>query len=398
MNYKISKVTMAVLLASSVATAAQAREGTYSVKMDGALTEEFSSDALGTAGVSYSSPLMMRNVAAGGDPAKLGAGATSSLAIKVGTDGRVIALTTNAAEDYVIGRDSTVVAYIRAGTSRSILGAHDSNAAGVQSRLGTPGDCSLDTATPGVVVHDCSGPGNTGVGTAMVQNDSRGSTVNLGYDNANGLFGTGQDIGFRCYSSDVTSPAVIFTPAPVLVNGCASANVGGAVCDVADAVVSGTEPVGPAGTATAVGAVTDLDGLNTLQFCDSDAIEYHTQGAINATGQGEGFKVEYTYTGSLGESSFAMTGVKFTQYNLTAGLAGGRTTVNVQEFGQAYDTAFAAATGAGLVHPYGGTAPVTNEVAFDASGKNVPAMGAFGLAALFGGLVAVALRLRRRVS
>ena len=30
--------------------------------------------------------------------------------------------------------------------------------------------------------------------------------------------------------------------------------------------------------------------------------------------------------------------------------------------------------------------------------KNVPAMGAFGLAALFGGLVAVAARLRRRVS
>lgn len=32
------------------------------------------------------------------------------------------------------------------------------------------------------------------------------------------------------------------------------------------------------------------------------------------------------------------------------------------------------------------------------AGKNVPAMGAFGLAALFGGLVAVAARLRRRVA
>jgi hypothetical protein len=37
-----------------------------------------------------------------------------------------------------------------------------------------------------------------------------------------------------------------------------------------------------------------------------------------------------------------------------------------------------------------------NDVADDS--KNVPAMGAFGLAALFGGLVAVAARLRRRVS
>ena len=40
----------------------------------------------------------------------------------------------------------------------------------------------------------------------------------------------------------------------------------------------------------------------------------------------------------------------------------------------------------------------TNQNFSYAEGKQVPAMGAFGLAALFGGLIAVAARLRRRVS
>lgn len=84
------------------------------------------------------------------------------------------------------------------------------------------------------------------------------------------------------------------------------------------------------------------------------------------------------HTGSLAGGDFQATGIKYVHDvdGASVGLAG---PFQYQSYSE-YDFASVQQSG-------GGT-----------NGKNVPAMGAFGLAALFGGLVAVAARLRRRVS
>lgn len=95
--------------------------------------------------------------------------------------------------------------------------------------------------------------------------------------------------------------------------------------------------------------------------------------------ESEAIRLVMSHNGVLGDPSFEITGVELYSINqLQVPLGGG----NFAPFQSADRATFTT---------------VLSQDNFGDASKNVPAMGAFGLAALFGGLVAVAMRLRKRV-
>ena len=95
--------------------------------------------------------------------------------------------------------------------------------------------------------------------------------------------------------------------------------------------------------------------------------------------ESEAIRLVMTHTGVLGDPNFEITGVELYSINQLQ-----------VPLGQGAFAPFQSADRASF------TTAVSQE-SFGGSSKNVPAMGAFGLAALFGGLIAVAMRLRKRV-
>lgn len=143
------------------------------------------------------------------------------------------------------------------------------------------------------------------------------------------------------------------------------------------------EEVGGAVVATNTTATWALAGTNLEQFTTGDAAqEARGRGLHEFQGVRAGGFFTITHDGT-DEATFAITGVSYQHdtsiefnngFPLTPGKAQSFTSFTFDHVvSQSDNTTFV-------------------------SGKNVPAMGAFGLAALFGGLVAVAARLRRRVS
>lgn len=137
---------------------------------------------------------------------------------------------------------------------------------------------------------------------------------------------------------------------------------------------------------------------------------FHTQSATSITFGIAGTNDSYGGTGDASQNALALTyhevqgvraGGKFTITH-TGNTAADFEAVSV-DYRHETDISFPTAVGtlayAQSFTDYTFDHIVTNQVSDAAdSTKNVPAMGAFGLAALFGGLVAVAARLRRRVS
>lgn len=136
-------------------------------------------------------------------------------------------------------------------------------------------------------------------------------------------------------------------------------------------------------TFTAPGTPYNLQGANPVVFVSGDA----TQNANGLTlhnfqGSRSGGFFEITHTGTLAGGDFVATGGSYRHItDIAFDTADGIDVGKAQSF---TDFSFARVN-------------LQRSIATDSS-KNVPAMGAFGLAALFGGLVAVAARLRRRVA
>ena len=95
--------------------------------------------------------------------------------------------------------------------------------------------------------------------------------------------------------------------------------------------------------------------------------------------ESEAIRLVMSHTGALGDSNFEITGVELYSINQLQVPLGGGAFAPFQSADRASFTTF------------------VSQESFGGSSKNVPAMGAFGLAALFGGLIAVAMRLRKRV-
>ena len=111
------------------------------------------------------------------------------------------------------------------------------------------------------------------------------------------------------------------------------------------------------------------DALN--QSCGFDVVRGQESEAI---------RLVMSYTGLLGDEGFTITGVELFSINQLQVPLGGGTFAPFQSADRASFTT------------------QVSEISFGASSaKNVPAMGAIGLAALFGGLSMVAVRLRKRV-
>lgn len=136
-------------------------------------------------------------------------------------------------------------------------------------------------------------------------------------------------------------------------------------------------------TFTAPGTPYNLQGANPVVFVSGDAGQNANASTLHDfQGTRSGGFFEITHTGTLAGGDFVATGGSYR--HLT-------------------DIAFDTADGVGVGKAQSFTdftfarVNLQRSIATDSS-KNVPAMGAFGLAALFGGLVAVAARLRRRVA
>ena len=136
-------------------------------------------------------------------------------------------------------------------------------------------------------------------------------------------------------------------------------------------------------TFTAPGTPYNLQGANPVVFVSGDATQ-NANGEVlhDFQGRRSGGYFEITHTGTLNGGDFVATGGGYqhitdiafdTQDGINVGKAQSFTTFDFPR--------------------------VSKQRSLEQNtSKNVPAMGAFGLAALFGGLVAVAVRLRRRVS
>ncbi len=134
------------------------------------------------------------------------------------------------------------------------------------------------------------------------------------------------------------------------------------------------------------GLTVALGGTNPPAYVSLDPAQNAAGIAVHEfQGQRAGGSFEILHTGTLAGGDFAVTGTNYVHNT---------------------DIAFVVAT-----NPPGVLGAAQSFTSYDfstvvsqdfelaaADAKNVPAMGAFGLAALFGGLVAVAARLRRRVS
>ena len=148
--------------------------------------------------------------------------------------------------------------------------------------------------------------------------------------------------------------------------------------DPANGIVG--DPVEPILDNSGAPATIDLGGGPlTIYKPENWAFDQSCGFDIHRGQESEAIRLVMSHTGVLGDSSFEITGVELYSINqLQVPLGGG----NFAPFQSADRATF--------------TTPVSQSN-FGGGSKNVPAMGAFGLAALFGGLVAVAMRLRKRV-
>lgn len=134
------------------------------------------------------------------------------------------------------------------------------------------------------------------------------------------------------------------------------------------------------------GLAWDVTGFvpNPEVFRDTDPkANFVSKSAHEFQGGRAGGTFLISHTGTLDDGTFAVTGVQYyhdTNIIFPIVLLGPTAMGHAQSFSR-YD--------------FNASVVQSNSAA---NAKNVPAMGAFGLAALFGGLVAVAARLRRRVS
>jgi hypothetical protein len=249
--------------------------------------------------------------------------------------------------------------------------------------------CTLDTSVSGQVSYDCwQGMANTTADT----NDGAALTIPFDFTNHEP-----NAYGFMCWGADLLSNVA-------QQNGCgtigniADPNTGNVAvaCPMIDMVPATHDDDGDSSTPEVAmqpfplgflvpGSTQMLD----LYECDNEEYQARMYSKITATAGSEAFTLNYTYTGTIGEPDFEITGADYMSHNSSAD--------GTPRLSQVFSRYGASYTGLGSHATH--DASVTQNSAFSGeSGKNVPAMGAFGLVALFGGLIAVAARLRRRVS
>lgn len=283
-----------------------------------------------------------------------GAGSPFNLEIEIASDGRPVVAAAIQLAPGISGLSPAAIIEFSIGVESAISSAAQANSQQAD------GDCVLDTSVSGTVSYDCTAGVTPDLGNAAV--------ATIPY---NLLAVPGDNHGVECTSGDMssTNPAI---------NGCSAAALG-AACPAADIVYAGYDY--------------PTNGLNPgppipMERCTNEEYKSRVQQSIAAFSGAESFDIIYNYTGSLNEPSFAVTGVFLNIINdTTQGVP--RVVTSQYRFGDFYSAIGGAATL---------PSTVTTLNSFSASSKNVPAMGAFGLAALFGGLVAVAARLRRRVA
>lgn len=141
-----------------------------------------------------------------------------------------------------------------------------------------------------------------------------------------------------------------------------------------------TDPVEPILDNSGQPATIDLGaGPLTILKPQNDALNESCGFDVVRGQESEAIRLVMSYTGLLGEQGFTITGVELFSINQLQVPLGGGTFAPFQSADRA------------------SFSTQVSEVSFGGSSKNVPAMGAFGLAALFGGLSIVAARLRKRV-
>jgi hypothetical protein len=265
---------------------------------------------------------------------------------------------------------------------------------------GVASSCTLDTSVAGQVSYDCIGDGS-----AIDPDSNDGAILSMPFVYQDT---TPNAYGFECWGTDMTQDIAG-------VNGCGTINelsyglarLQSASCPnpVAatldhDGDVNTPRIPMPAGFPEAFTQGGDPTSSNVIPLleCDDESWRARTFGKIHQTAKAEAFNLVYTYSGNLGESNFAITGAEYTSYNHSqAGIE--RVSEVINTYGSSYANLPNVADGSCCTQfPAALSTVVTNQAFGGNAGKNVPAMGAFGLAALFGGLIAVAARLRRRVS
>lgn len=332
-HIKIS-VLAAGLMAVSVANAAS----TYTAKINGALVTQSTIVDINIAAVPINPPVFsLPELLNQPGASVLAQGQMASLELEVASDGRPVAWTSTREEESTVAGGAT--AYIRymPGYKTIMNGASNPLA---QEALS---NCAL-TVGGGTATYNCL--------ANMVANTGNAYIAKSTFD-----FATPQG-GIQCLSPD-PSDSNAFT------NGCASATVWNGACATAGAAPAGY----PAGILSCADAESNFQG----------------QLGLGVSSNGEGFSLTYTYTGGEpGDTGFEITGVTLTSRDITfvPAITSNFITQIEYNFGAAYSG------------PSGNTIDVSvvTGQSFIGSAKNVPAMGTFGLIALFSGLVAVAFK------
>lgn len=285
--------------------------------------------------------------------------------------------------------------FISGASPAAVTAFHPGNTVLVRTRplpVATPNPCTLDTSVLGTVDYNCI-PADPENDLGLDDNDGAMLVIPFDWNES-----SENAYGFECWGFNQTADQAGQ-------NGC------GTIGDLSAVTQAAACPVTPVQATYDAGAgdvnLPDFPGMFAPSYggvdlpmleCPDDRWRARMYGKITATAQAEAFRLTYTYTGTLGEPDFEVTGAFYNSFNIgSVGVP--RTTERYNRFGIDYDAVIAAAVPLGLdantAHP---SNVQTTQAFTGASSKNVPAMGAFGLAALFGGLIAVAARLRRRVS
>ena len=336
----------AVIAASGLVASGLATAGTYTTTLSGAITEQLTS-VMGVPGVSSAPNPPLYQVPRLVVPT-FGPGWASEIEISVDSQtGAVVDFTELTTEGFSSGSG---------GPQGSVNGQGLGWEKGVSYDTQT---CTTTVPAAGTIVHDCP------------------TTINV-----NG-FSTSIGGGFSCMTPQPSSTN--FSGA----NGCGNNNTG-------VNFPGGNPPLNPVFVASAPNANGAYIGVPAnSSFGIAGPTNPAFYGTIDRTERYNGIDVRNTQTSRAG-GTFTI--------NHTGSFAGGDFAVTSVDFYNRGNSNF----------PVGPLPPgefvtfnrsqysTVNSSSFTPSvddlGKNVPAMGAFGLAALFGGLVAIAARLRRRIS
>lgn len=346
----LKPVVGAVIAASGVAASSMATAGTYTSVISGALVNQ-SSDIMGVPGVAsgYNPPLYQnpRLVPFGGP----GWGNTLTISIDSQT-GEVTDFETLGTSGFVSGSG---------GPQGSVQAQGNRFVTGLTFPQATCGVTSANPGETGTIIYDCP------IGPAVINQPFFASRLSPGY---------------KCT-----------TPAPSSTNfaggnGCGNNNSGvtfpGGIPNFGSPAVSNGAHI--AVPAFASNSPYSLLGSNPAFYSPNDPQQVFNGVAVRELQSGRnGGTFTIKHSGAFSTGDFAATNVHFfNRGNANFPVGGGALppgefiTFNEYDFNTAQGTTFTPSV--------------------DDLGKDVPAMGAFGLAALFGGLIAIAARLRRRIS